>query len=315
MKTLKYLTVPILGLLLLYSCQKTTYAPQPPVPSVNAGPSQTITLPQDSARLSGTATDTGSRIKAYLWSEVSGPNVPVIADEGSPSTIVRGLIAGTYIFQLMAVDSAGATGVDTLTISVVSPSKGSSPQTDTLHTFFSGSSYPFELTFLSNPNSPAGDNRDIELLAETWTVQGIEVYGRSFLKFNLTSIPAGTTVKSATLALFSDLAPQNGDLIHANSGANNDFYIQRVTGSWDLTNTTWNNLPATDTTGEAYIPVTSQPFQDLNVDVTKIVNSMLVNGNNGMVMRLKTEVLYNCRIFCTSNYSDSTRHPYLVVTY
>jgi hypothetical protein len=221
-------------------------------------------------------------------------------------------MAGTYIFQLMAVDSAGETGVDTLTVSVL---RSPFPTTDTLRTSFSGMTLPYELTFLSNSASPAGNNQDPELLAETWTINGSEVFGRSFMKFDLSRIPAGTTLKSAHLVLFSDTIPQNGDLIHANSGTNNDFYIQRVTSGWDLVNTNWNNLPSTETTGQAYVPQTNQPFLNLNVDVTTIVNNMLVNGNYGMVMRLNTEVLYNCRIFCSSNYSVAARRPYLIVTY
>ena len=91
----------ILGIAVLYGCQKTAPAIIPPAPSVNAGASQTITLPVDSVRLTGSATDSASKINAYLWSEVSGPNVPVIASEGSPSTEVRGMVPGIYIFQLM----------------------------------------------------------------------------------------------------------------------------------------------------------------------------------------------------------------------
>jgi hypothetical protein len=33
------------------------------------------------------------------------------------------------------------------------------------------------------------------------------------------------------------------------------------------------------------------------------------------VMRLNTEVEYNSRIFCSTSNPDSSRHPYLVVTY
>lgn len=301
----------ILCMSVLYSCQKTAPAIIPPAPSVNAGASQTITLPVDSVRLTGSATDSASRITAYLWSEVSGPNVPVIASEGSPCTEVRGMVPGLYIFQLMAVDSLGATGVDTVTVQVMG-----GPTTAVLYTLFPGTTNsPYELTFLNNTANPTGNNHDIELLAETWTVQGTEVYGRSFFKFNMSTIPTGTVVKSATLFLFSDTIPENGDLIHANYGTNNDFFIQRVAANWDLVNTNWNNLPATDTIGQVHVPQTTQPFLNLNVDVTTMVNDMITNGNNGFVMRLNTEVLYNSRIFCSSNYSDSTRHPYLVVNY
>ncbi|GGB07985.1 DNRLRE domain-containing protein [Puia dinghuensis] len=312
MKYLKLLTVPVVLIALSYGCQKTTYVPPPPAPKVNAGANQTITLPVDSVKLSGSAY-APTRITGYLWSEVSGPNTPTIADNGNATTEVNGLVAGIYVFQLEATDSAGETGVNSVTITVNPISK--IVHTDTLHTSFSGMTWPYELTFLSNPASPAGNNRDIELLAETWTINGIEVWGRSFMKFDVSSLPAGTTLKSATLYLFSDSVPRNGDLIHANYGTNNDFYIQKVTSTWNLDSTTWNNLPSTDTTGEAYVPQTNLPFLDIQVDVTQIANSWLTNANYGLVMRLKTEVIYNSRIFCTSNYSNPAKHPYLVVTY
>jgi K319-like protein len=302
----------IFSMVIFSSCQKTTYTPNPPAPSVNAGRAQSINWPADSVTLSGTASDSASRITAYLWSEVTGPNVPVIASAGSKTTSVTGLTTGVYIFQLMAVDSLGATGVDTVSVTVNRATEGG-VYIDTLNT---GTTQPYELTFLANANSPAGNPADIELLAEAWTVDGVFVTGRSFFRFDMSKIPAGTIFKSATLYLFSDPAPENGDLIHANYGISNDFYIQRVASNWDLVNTNWNNLPATDSVGEVHIPQTSQPFLDLpNINVTTMANNMMSSGNYGFVMRLNSEVEYNSRIFCSSRASDATKHPYLVVTY
>jgi hypothetical protein len=302
----------VIGILFLAGCQKTTTTPIPPAPTVNAGKAQTINWPVDSVTLSGTAFDSASRITAYLWSEVSGPNVPVIASEGSKVTAVTGLTTGKYIFQLMAVDSLGATGVDAVSVTVNRATEGGS-YIDTLNT---GTTQPYELTFLANANSPAGNPADIEFLAEAWTVNGVFVTGRTFFRFDMSKIPTGTVFKSAMLYLFSDPAPENGDLIHANYGTANDFYIQRVAGTWDLVNTNWNNIPATDTVGEVHIPQTNQPFLDLpNIDVTTMLNNMMSSGNYGFVMRLNSEVTYNSRIFCSSRASDATKHPYLVVTY
>src|SRR5580692_2738251 len=102
--------------LLVYGCQKTQTLPQ--TPSVNAGPAQTINLPTDTAWLSGSATDSVSSITGYIWSQISGPNTAVIADDGSPSTDVSNLVQGVYVFQLMATDANGQTGVNTVTITV-----------------------------------------------------------------------------------------------------------------------------------------------------------------------------------------------------
>jgi hypothetical protein len=301
-------------LALSYGCQKSS-DPNPPAPKVNAGISQTIVLPMDSVRLSGTAT-APNKITAYLWSEVSGPNVPMIADEGLPMTMVHGLVAGSYIFQLMAIDSTGETGVDTIGITVVTGQTTSNTITDTLHTSYGGTT-PFELMFLANSTyAVSGSSAVPEMLVEDWTIGGIEVWGRTYMKFDVSKVPAGRTIKSATLYLFSDPVPQNGDLQHANSGTNNDFYVQRISSNWNLAGgTDWNHQPTADTAGQAYVPQTSQPFLNVSVDITKIANSWLSLGNNGFVMRLKTEVMYNTRIFCSSTYPDANKHPYLVITY
>ncbi len=74
-----------------------TVNPAPP-PSANAGPNQTITLPQSSVTLDGSGS--AGIISDYTWTLVSGPNTPVIATPSNVSTLVTGMIQGTYIFQL-----------------------------------------------------------------------------------------------------------------------------------------------------------------------------------------------------------------------
>jgi hypothetical protein len=173
-------------------------------------------------------------------------------------------------------------------------------------------------TFLSdNSNYPNGNPASIEFLAESWTISSEQVTGRSLFQFDLSAIKSsGRSVKSAFLTLYSDTIPTNGDLVHANSGTTNDFYIQHVTGTWNANTTTWATFPSTDTVGRVYLPQTSQAFLNLvNLDVTTMVNAMVSGTNNGFVMMLKTESIYNSRIFCSPTYSDQGRRPKLVVTY
>ncbi|HET6256439.1 MAG TPA: hypothetical protein VFE32_20355 [Puia sp.] len=47
--------------------------------------------------LHGSATDGQGMVVAWLWSEVSGPNVAVIQTEGSPSTTISGLTTGVWV--------------------------------------------------------------------------------------------------------------------------------------------------------------------------------------------------------------------------
>lgn len=105
----------------MFSCQKEELIQNSP-PTVFAGNDTTITLKglyNDSIILNGRATDADGTIHSYLWSQVSGPTIASLEFEGSSSAVARGIISGTYVFQLMATDDKGAVGVKTVSISVV----------------------------------------------------------------------------------------------------------------------------------------------------------------------------------------------------
>jgi hypothetical protein len=196
-----------------------------------------------------------------------------------------------------------------------SPTPASHYTTDTLTTSFPNSGFtPYELMFLSNPATNNGDSTTPDLLAEAYNLGAYTTYGNSYFRFNLTPIPAGTTLRSATLYLFSDTLPQYGDGVHANTGLSDDLVIQRVAGSWDQ-HTLYSNQPSLDTVGKIHVPATTQHFLNLQIDVTTIVNNMTAEGNYGFEMHLLIGQPGTSRIFCSSRYFDARRHPFLVVTY
>ena len=293
--------------LLFTACQKDNDAANRKPPTVNAGLSQTITFPVDSVAVTGSVTDAGSKVVSYLWSEVSGPNVPVIADEGSISTKIYGLTVGSYIFQLTATDTFGLTGVDTLQITV------NAPGSITLTANGTNSS---AVEYIGNTgiNNP-GNGATLELGAEAWTISGTTVFVRSVFSFDLSGLPA-LPIKSAQLTLYSDPTPGTANLTTPNYGTGNAMFIQRVNSSWDPSTTTWNTQPTVDPTGEISIPQTNASTLDLtNVDVTTLVNNMISEGNYGFMIRLQNEAIYNSRIFCSGTYSDASKHPTLVINY
>lgn len=185
--------------------------------------------------LSGSATTQNGSIKAYLWSLVSGHNVPVITSPGSKITTVTGFVAGNYLFQLMATDSAVLTGVDTTRVQV----NPSPIQTLTLQPANNTEAHFAVLGGVSqtDPNSP-------ELVAVSWTSGGQSYNFRGAFKFDLSSIPASATILTAKLILFSNPTPLNGDLVNANSGSNNSMYIRRLLSSWSPSTITWYNQPS-----------------------------------------------------------------------
>jgi hypothetical protein len=127
------------------SCKKhDTTPPNPPV--AEAGNPQTIQLPVNSANLTGSGATTNGSITSYLWTLVSGPNVPVFGQAGSASTSVTGMVQGVYHFQFKVTDAAGLSGTDTTSVTV--------------------------LAALIPPVANAGDSQTIELPTNTATLTG-----------------------------------------------------------------------------------------------------------------------------------------------
>lgn len=307
--TLKTLLYSIIASFIFTSCQKdvvNNVLSSPPI--ANAGNPQTIQLPAPSFTLTGSGTTTNGSIVGYLWSLVSGPNVPVILTPGNRITLVNNIVAGRYILQLMVIDEAGLTGVDTVSIQV----NPSAIQTLTLQP--ANNPYDVHLAILGSTN--VTDNNSSEFSGGAWTSGGIPFYTRGAYKFDLSPIPANATILSAKLSIFSDPVPLNGNLIDANSGTANALYIERITSNWNPATVTWQTQPATDIVSQVSIPHTNLPFLDLvDVDVKNLVTPMVATNNYGFMIRLQNESIYNIRIFCSSRHTIAAKHPKLVVTY
>lgn len=304
----------VLVTLLFITCQKETVEnlinPVNKVPVVNAGPSLVTTLPADSVTLSGSASDSDGHIVAYLWSQVAGPAPSIIANPGSASTKVRSLRQGTYIFQLMATDEDGATGVDTTSV-LVNPNP---IQTLTLQP----ANNPNDFLAINHNGVDQSGAGSPDIPVEAWTSGGTPYTVRSLMKFDLSSIPASATIISANLFLYSYPSPTlNGNFTDANFGTGNSFTVQQITSNWTPGSTNWNNLPSVTTTNQIVVPQANTPILDLNLDVKSMVSSMVnSNASYGFYMRLQTETFYNSRIFVSSfNTAYPDKRPKLVVVY
>ncbi|GGB12159.1 DNRLRE domain-containing protein [Mucilaginibacter rubeus] len=298
---------------MLGSCKKTSV---PPVSTksvsqkvlAQAGADVTITLPQDSVQLTGKSGNAADGIAGYLWSQISGPAEAFLINEASASAKARHLVEGKYQFQFMVINKDGLTGVDTVEVTV-KPS-------DVITLDLSPTNNPYETNIGLYNGTDASNRTAIEEPLAAWTIGGLPITVRNLLKFDLSSIPANATVISAELRLYSDTIPKNGDLVHANFGADNSFVIQQVAADWDITNVSWFNQPAGLTANQIVVPSTNQPFLNMNINVKDIVSVMISNKSNyGFKLSLQNEVLYTSRIFCSSYYYDSTRHPRLIVKY
>ncbi|MFD3003006.1 kelch repeat-containing protein [Pontibacter toksunensis] len=127
MKSLqKFLAILFLATLPFVSCTKEDNDPAPTendnaALKANAGPDQTITLPQDSALLDGShSSSIYGAITSYEWYKISGPTSFYIVNDKAAKTQVKELINGTYEFGLSVKDNEGRISRDTVQITVIS---------------------------------------------------------------------------------------------------------------------------------------------------------------------------------------------------
>jgi len=165
-------------------------------------------------------------------------------------------------------------------------------------------------------NNNYGDHTDY--IATAWTNEGEFVVGRSLIEFDLTVIPSGFSVVSASLSLYNNPTSPNNDGEHSTMDGSNESVLRRIVTSWDEYTVTWNNQPAYTVQNEVILPESIGPHQDYeNIDVTAIVQDMNYNPSTsfGFMIRLQTEEKYRCLVFASSDHNDPDLRPKLEITY
>jgi len=142
---------------------------------------------------------------------------------------------------------------------------------------------------------------------------GVNV-NRALIRFNLSSLPAGANIISAQLDLFA-LGPYGS--LGGHSGNANSFVLERVTQNWNESTVTWNNQPPSTNTNCVTLTNSNSFNQDyLNIPVTNMVVDMLnSNANFGFKLRLINENKTNSILFCSKDYSNTAKHPRLIIQY
>jgi gliding motility-associated-like protein len=96
--------------------------PGPSAIIADAGEDRQIGLPQNSATLTSGSTAVNASIVEHLWSQISGPQLAVIADATTSHATVADLQEGTYIFRLLVTDNFGNTASDEVVLEIFAPS-------------------------------------------------------------------------------------------------------------------------------------------------------------------------------------------------
>lgn len=88
-------------------------------PDANAGPNQTITLPQTWATLNASNTTHDAKITSYKWIQLNGPTNSNILNKNSEVANATGLTVGTYLFEVHIKDESNNNASSKVTITVV----------------------------------------------------------------------------------------------------------------------------------------------------------------------------------------------------
>ena len=162
------------------------------------------------------------------------------------------------------------------------------------------------------PNNNYAKLPDIHLYA--WTQGGILNVNRVAISFDLSSIPSEAKIDSAFLSLYFNKTSAYG----AQHSGDNDFFIQRITSTWNEKTVAWKNQPSSTEQNQVSISRSTLGTQDFpNINVTDLVQDMIKDKVNsfGFLLKLQVEVPYKMLLFASSNNQDPTLRPKFVVYY
>ncbi len=132
---------------------------------------------------------------------------------------------------------------------------------------------------------------------------------RSAIYFDLSSVPEGVTIISATLNLFSIPSSSNGHF-----GAN-AAVIQKITSTWDENVASWSNPPVSSTVNQIFTNATGTSTENASINVLALVQSMVSTTNQGFLFRLANETGNESVVYGSPAYADTTKRPELIITY
>ena len=170
----------------------------------------------------------------------------------------------------------------------------------------SGSDLTDAMLFRSVTNAQSANtnyNTYTRITTTAWT-SGSATYMRTLLRFNLSAIPQGSIVQSATLYLNSDHTKTSSSSAEANSqlSGSNAFYLEKVSASWTPTTVTWNTQPATTTTGRLWNGPSTSVTENLQINLTAFVQEWVNAEFKILTGRIsKVPIVMKCSMLSSPN--------------
>jgi hypothetical protein len=293
-------------------------------------PTVSISAPANGASVSGTVSVTASasdnvgvtKVEFYVNGALQA------TDTASPYTFSWNTAAvpnGSYTLTAKAYDAAGNVGQSAgITVSV------SNTVTSGTYTVVfgnaSGANYPNTVqdTYLNI-------NTDVNAASptlNTYTWPANTPANTVLMQWNLSALPAGAQIQSATLSLY--LTASGGDSLYAVPVsevikktpviAKCNGYTYDGTNAWDPSSIPYNSIPLaeSDIAPAADTPQINTTVGYKNWNVTNIVKDWVATpaNNRGLLLNSSNAATSDSsRTFASSEATDATQRPKLVVTY
>src|SRR6478609_6080853 len=119
---------------------------------------------------------------------------------------------------------------------------------------------------------------DARIHTTAWTFSGSYGRARTFLNFDLSSIPANSTIIKAELTLYADTTNNyNASRGHSTYSGSNSWKIKRIISDWRENTITWNTRPNYDDVGAISMPESTSGDETYVVDITTFISDQYKN--------------------------------------
>jgi len=165
-------------------------------------------------------------------------------------------------------------------------------------------------------NYPNSDFSEIDEISAFDSIESLPIHNlaRSYFKFDMSSIPAGSKIINAKLYLYKIGSPTYARHDHV---GNNKLYFEQVTSEWIPSGVNWDNQPSTTAEGRASTGVSTSPNQDYIVDISSLITQIFESTNDGFVMKLREEEQDSTASVCfaSQDHANGNKRPKLEITF